>query len=126
MMNHAAQRLVAVLGASDHPQRYSYLATQRLLEHGFTPIPVNPTLKEVLGLPVVPRLGEIQQPVDTLTVYLSPKRSTPLADEIIQLHPQRVIFNPGAENEELQNRLDKAGIPWIHACSLVLLSTGRF
>jgi hypothetical protein len=96
------------------------------LEHGFTPIPVNPTLKEVLGLPVVPRLGEIQQPVDTLTVYLSPKRSTPLADEIIQLHPQRVIFNPGAENEELQNRLDKAGIPWIHACSLVLLSTGRF
>jgi predicted CoA-binding protein len=125
-MNETAQRFVAVLGASDHPERYSYMATQRLLEHGFSPIPVNPTLKEVLGLPVVSRLGEIQQPVDTLTVYLSPKRSTPLADEITQLRPRRVILNPGAENEELQNRLDQAGIPWLHACSLVLLSTGRF
>jgi hypothetical protein len=120
------QRTVAVLGASDNPERYAYKAIDRLAAKGFDVIPVNPTLKEVLGLRVLPTLGEIDTKLDTVSVYLSAQRSTALAGEIVASRPGRVIFNPGAENPVLATTLDEAGIPWMHACTLVLLATDRF
>ena len=120
------QRTVAVLGASDNPERYAYKAIEKLLGKGFAVIPVNPALKEVLGLRVLPSLGEIDTKLDTVSVYLSAQRSTQLAGEIVAARPDRVIFNPGAENPSLETKLDTEGIPWMHACTLVLLATERF
>ncbi|WP_304224701.1 CoA-binding protein [Gracilinema caldarium] len=125
-MSNATERTVVVLGASNNPDRYSYRAVRELLSHGFKTIPVNPHLNEILGLPVISSLKDINEGVDTLTVYVSPKHSSVLKEEILALKPRRVIFNPGAENEELEKALDISGIPYLHACSLVLLSTGRF
>jgi hypothetical protein len=64
--------------------------------------------------------------VQTLTLYLSPKRLLPIADDIVKLRPGRVIFNPGTETPELQQKLDAAGIPWLEACTLVMLRTGQY
>ncbi|MFQ3547003.1 MAG: CoA-binding protein [Termitinemataceae bacterium] len=125
-MKNNGDRRVVVLGASDNPERYSYRAVRELLHNGFTVFPVNPRLTELFGRAVVHSLQDIQVPVDTVTVYLSPHHSSPLIQDIIQLHPGRVILNPGAENPKLEQALEQAGIPWIHACSLVLLSTNRF
>ena len=117
---------VAVLGASPKPERYSNKAIRLLLEHGHQVIPVHPALETVEGLPVVKSLGEIGRPVDTLTVYVSPKLSTPMAPAIVALRPGRVVFNPGTENPELYAGLETAGIPFEEACTLVLLNTGQF
>ncbi len=121
-----SERVVAVLGASSNPERYSYKAIKRLLEAGFTVKPVSPLLTEFEGIPVYPDLASAGRPLDSVTVYLSAKRSSPLADSIIAAHPDRVILNPGAENPELEEKLAKAGIPYLHACTLVLLATKRF
>ncbi len=117
---------VAVLGASDNPERYSNRAVRLLLEHGHHPIPVNPRLEKVEDLPVAPSLGDIEEPVDTLTLYLSPERLEPLRDDILALKPGRVIFNPGTETPALASALTEAGIPCEEACTLVLLNTGQF
>ncbi len=117
---------VAVLGASNKQERYSYKALQMLREHGHKTIPIHPTLKEIDGLTVVPALDQIELEVDTLTVYVNPSVSASLVDEIIALVPSRVIFNPGAESPELAKALDANGIPYQKACTLVLLSTGQF
>lgn len=124
-MSETRQR-VAVLGASTNPERYSNMAVKRLLENGHEVIPVHPALSEVEGLPVTPSLGDIDGRVDTLTIYVSPKLSSKTADAILALKPGRVIFNPGTENPELEAALQAAGIETLHACSLVLLSTGQF
>ena len=47
---------VAVLGASNKPERYSFKAVRMLREKGHTPFPVHPALTEVDGLPVSPSL----------------------------------------------------------------------
>ena len=47
-------------------------------------------------------------------------------DAILRLRPRRVVLNLGAESPELEPALEDAGIPWEHACTLVLLRTGRF
>ncbi len=120
------KRTTAILGASDDPERYAYKAMERLLEKGHQVVLVNPKLGPFRELPVVDSLADISETIDTVTVYLSAKRSTPLEKELVAMKPKRVVFNPGAENGDLEAALDAAGIPWMHACTLVLLATGKY
>ncbi len=117
---------VIVFGASQQPERYSNKANRMLLAYGHEVIPVHPTLPEVEGLQVMHDLSEIKTAVDTLTLYVNPDISSRAADAIIKLHPERVIFNPDAENPELALRLEQSGIHHEQACTLVLLRTGQF
>ncbi len=117
---------VAVLGASAKPERYSHQAVVRLMAENHTVFPVNPSLSEIHGIAVYPNLMRIPVPVETVTVYLAAKRSTPLENEFLQLKPRRVIFNPGAENPELMAGLRESGVECVEACTLVLLSTDQF
>jgi len=117
---------VAVLGASKNPERYSFLATERLKEAGHKVYPVNPALDELLGVKVYHSLKDIPVAVDTLTVYVSPKHIEPMIEEIVSIKPKRVILNPGAESLALKVALKKSNINYVEACTLVMLSTGRF
>jgi predicted CoA-binding protein len=117
---------VAVLGASHKPERYSNQAVRLLKEYGHDVIPVTPGHAEIEGLPAVPDLQSIDRSVDTLTLYVGPERSAQMLSAISALKPGRVIFNPGTESTLLENMLDREGIPWEHACTLVLLRTGQF
>jgi predicted CoA-binding protein len=121
-----AAQTVAVLGASNNPERYSNMAVRRLRGAGHRAIPVNPALETIEDLPVVKSLGDIADPVDTLTLYVGPQRSAPMIEDILRLAPKRVIFNPGTESPELATALDQANIPHLEACTLVLLQTGQF
>lgn len=117
---------VAVLGASPKPERYSNQAVRMLMDYGYDVIPVAPGRKEIEGLPAVPDMESIGRAVDTLTLYVGPDRSAQMLDAILALKPGRVILNPGTESALLEEKLHRAGIPWQHACTLVLLRTGQF
>lgn len=117
---------VAVLGASPKPERYSNRAIHMLREYGHTVIPVNPIQREIAGLPVTASLQAITQPVDTVTIYVSPAHLEPLLDGLLALKPKRVIFNPGAEHPRIAATLEKAGIATEEACTLVLLRSRQF
>jgi len=66
------------------------------------------------------------QGVDTVTLYLNPTHQKQYYDYIVSLKPRRIIFNPGAENDELSDLAIKNGIKPIEACTLVLLSTNQY
>ena len=117
---------VAVLGASNKPDRYSYKAVKKLSEKEHVPLPVHPSLEEIDGLPVYKSLRDIVETVDTITVYLSAARSSQIAEDIVAHGARRVIFNPGAENAALSAQLRAAGVEVMEACTLVLLSTDQF
>jgi uncharacterized protein len=119
-------KTVVVLGATPKTDRYAFLAMQRLREHGHQAIPVNPAFTEVLGEKCHPSIRDVPAPIDTVTMYLGPARSTPLIDEILAAKPHRIIFNPGAENEALAKAAQAAGIEVVNDCTLVMLNTGAF
>ena len=117
---------VAILGASDRPDRYAYKAFQQLRAHGHRVSPVHPRLKEIDGVAVVATLQDIDSPVDTVTLYVNPSILEPLIPGLVATAPRRVLFNPGTESGRAARALKAAGIEVEEACTLVLLSTGAF
>ena len=125
------EKIAAVLGASSKSKRYSHMAMMRLKDAGYPVIPVNPAYREIDGISVAKTLSDAveiagEAGLDTVTVYIGAWHLAPLVPEIIAARPRRVIFNPGTESPDARSALDKAGIPWMEACTLVLLATGQY
>ncbi len=116
---------VVVLGASPNPARYSYKAVRLLLRHGHEPIPIGIREGEIDGIKIIKGMPQVND-VHTVTLYLGPARQKQYYDYILSLKPQRVIFNPGTENPELEQMLTARGIETVENCTLVMLHTGIF
>jgi predicted CoA-binding protein len=114
-----------VIGASENPERYAYRATVALARNGHEVVPVG--LKEgmIQGIPILKGQPKIEN-VDTVTLYVGPKNQAAWTDYIISLKPRRVIFNPGTENQETEELMEKNGIEAQIACTLVMLSIGNY
>ncbi len=121
-----ASETVVVLGASRNPERYSHKAVVALQEQGHRVLPLHPAGGELLGLPVLSSLEELDEAVDSISMYVRASLSDELEEAILALKPRRVIFNPGAENPSLAEKLKAAGIETEEHCTLVMLATGQF
>ena len=114
-----------VLGASDNPQRYSYLAINRLYDKGHPVTGIGKKKTTVNGVEIITEKVPLQD-IDTVTIYLNPANQQEYYNYILTLKPKRIIFNPGAENAELAALAKANNIESVEACTLVLLSTGQF
>ena len=122
-MNEKKKTLV--LGASDNPSRYSFLAVNRLRNHGHPVVAIGKKNGVVNDVTIEKEKKHIDN-LDTVTLYLNPMHQKQYYDYLISLKPKRIIFNPGAENDELSDLAAKNGIMFIEACTLVLLSTNQY
>jgi uncharacterized protein len=114
-----------VLGASEDPDRYSQMAIQRLAGKGHDVIAVGLTKGEIFGKKIyTPKDTFID--VDTITMYVGPRNQPFWYDFILSHNPKRIIFNPGAENPELEKMANEKGIETLNACTLVMLSIGNY
>ena len=114
-----------VLGASANPQRYSNMAVRKLRNAGHPVSAIGRKAATVGDVKIDTERGEISD-VDTVTLYLNAANQKEYYDYILSLHPRRIIFNPGAENPELEALASDQGIEPLEACTLVLLSTGQY
>lgn len=114
-----------VLGASDNPSRYSYLAVQRLRNHGHPVVAVGRKNTKVADVLIETEQLKFEN-IDTVTLYLNPLHQQEYYDYIFSLNPKRIIFNPGAENDELAEMAKQKGIQPVEACTLVMLSTNQY
>ncbi len=114
-----------VLGASDNPERYSYLAVNKLRKFGNDVVAIGRKKTKVADINIETEKKQFEN-IDTITIYLNPKNQKEYYDYILSLHPKRIIFNPGAENHELFDIAKANGIKALEACTLVLLSTNQF
>ena len=114
-----------VLGATPNPERYAYLATQRLRKAGHEVLPVGNKKGDIDGIRIENATPQYEG-VDTVTLYLNPDNQKPYYDYILSLKPKRIIFNPGTENWELVRMAKEQGIETEIACTLVMLSTGSY
>jgi uncharacterized protein len=114
-----------VIGASIKPERYSNKAIIKLLNHQYPVIAFGNKEGKVVNSNIDTQWNSNWQ-VDTVTLYINPTFQKEYYQKIIDLKPNRVIFNPGTENAEFQNKLTENKIPFENACTLVLLSLGEY
>jgi predicted CoA-binding protein len=122
-MNKTKKTLI--LGATARTGKYANTAALMLMKRGFKVDLLGNSQGDILGQSIKTSKEDISD-IDTVTVYLSPKNQIDYEDFIIKLNPKRVIFNPGAENEELEKKLIENNIESINACTLVMISTEQF
>jgi uncharacterized protein len=119
------EKKTLVLGASDNPSRYSYLAIQRLRKQGHPVVAIGRKNTKVADVAIEKEHVKFDN-IDTVTLYLNPLHQQEYYDYILSLKPKRIIFNPGAENDELAAMAKQKGIQPIEACTLVMLSTNQY
>lgn len=108
---------VLVFGYSENPERYSYKAFHLLEEYKHQTIKFNPRIDD-------PK--DLDKNFDTVTLYVNKSISDKFSDLLLQLQCKRVIFNPGAENGELEEKLKAQSVEVVHGCTLVMLKTSQF
>lgn len=122
-----ANDLMVILGLSDDSERYSHMAMKLLQQYGYNNIiGVNPSLSDVEGVKVVPKVDDVSTRPHTLTVYVNPRRLEPMIPGILKLNPQRIILNPGTESKQLRQAAQEQGIAVEEACTLVMLRSRQF
>ena len=116
-----------VMGASPNPNRFSHAVTLRLQQSGIETVPIGIRSGQIGNLNIV-NLKERPQfnNIHTLTMYLNRINQRSWYQYMLELQPQRVIFNPGSENPDFYRMLDHEGIFYQEACTLVMLASGIY
>lgn len=110
-----------VLGASSRQSRYANLAVKRLVDAEQEVIAIGKSGGMINDIPILKIIPEDIKP-HTVLMYLSAKNQVQYEEILLKLKPQRVVFNPGAENRELADKLKEQGIKIVESCALILLT----
>ncbi len=114
-----------VIGGSMKPERYSNKAIWLLREYDHPVVSVG--LRDGNVGDVTINTGKPGfEDINTVTMYVGPKRQPAMYDYILGLKPERIIFNPGTENIELEDMAVRQGIEVVNHCTLIMLNEGLF
>lgn len=116
---------ILIFGASTNPDRYAYKAMVLLVEKGHEVFLKGNKAGVALGLTIQVGTNNFDH-IHTITLYVGPQNQQDLIEDLIQIKPERIIFNPGTENPKLYAEIEKLNIKVEEACTLVLLHTNQF
>lgn len=114
-----------VLGASPNPYRYSCIAAKKLISKGYKVYLLGNKNARIAGKKIQTK-KTFPSDIHTVTVYLNPSKQEEYKHYLADLNPNRVIFNPGTENPEMEKLLKQKGIEIVKDCTLILLDNGKY
>jgi len=114
-----------VIGASLRESRFSNICVRTLAASHFPVTALGLCEGFIDNIPVQSGFPVLQG-IHTITLYLGPQNQPVYYDYILNLKPERVIFNPGTENPEFQRALAKAGIGFTEDCTIMMVEGDRF
>ena len=112
-------KTVAVVGASSDRQKFGNKALRAYKAEGYRVIPINPTEREVEGLPTYRSVLDVPERIDMATVYVQPDVALRLLPEFEQKQIGEIWINPGAESDELLAEAKRRKLNVIAACSIM-------
>jgi uncharacterized protein len=117
---------IAVVGASSNPERSSNGIMGRLLQLGYTVIPVNPNETAVLGQKAYPSLADIPMPIDIVDVFRRAEYTPAIADEAVKVRAKALWLQQGVRNDDAAARAAGGGLMVVmDACIAVEHATLR-
>ncbi|SFO08368.1 CoA-binding protein [Sphingomonas sp. OK281] len=105
-------RTIAMIGASDRPDRPSYGVMAKLQAHGYRVIPVNPQItgEHVHGEFVFRDLSQLGDPIDIVDIFRNSAAAGEAVDQAIAAGAKAVWMQLGVVNAEAAARAEAAGL----------------
>jgi len=105
-------RTIALVGASDRPDRPSYAVMRVLQEWGYRVLPVNPQItgEHVHGEYVWRELSQIGEPIDMVDIFRRPIAAGEAVEAAIAVGAKSVWLQIGVINHEAAARAEAAGL----------------
>ncbi|MBA3678108.1 MAG: CoA-binding protein [Sphingosinicella sp.] len=105
-------RTIAMIGASDRPDRASYGVMKFLQGQGYRVLPVNPQItgEHVHGEYIWRDLSQIGEPIDLVDIFRRPQAAGEAVDEAIAAGAKAIWMQIGVINEEAAARAEAAGL----------------
>ncbi|MDP9422094.1 MAG: CoA-binding protein [Pseudomonadota bacterium] len=105
-------RTIALVGASDRPDRPSNSVMKFLQDHGYRVLPVNPQItgEHVHGEYVWRELAQIGEPIDIVDIFRRPAAAGEAVDQAIAIGAKAVWMQIGVINEEAAARAEAVGL----------------
>ena len=118
----AGARTIALVGASPKPERPSNQVMRYLLDAGYRVIPVRPLdCDEVHGVPCVPTLADVDEPIDLVDVFRRPEFCVEHAREAVAAGAGALWLQVGIESPEARRIAEENGLDYVeNACTLVV------
>ena len=115
-------KTIAVVGASPKPNRPSHGVMRYLMQAGYRCIPVRPRdCDEVLGVPCVASLAEIEEPIDLVDVFRRPEFCADVAREAAAVGAKALWLQLGIVSPEARIVARDSGMDYVEdACTLVV------
>jgi predicted CoA-binding protein len=103
-------KTIAVVGASQKPERDSHMIMQFLIRYGYDVIPVNPAFTEISGRTCYPSLREIPKRIDIVDIFRRSEDVKPIVDDAIAVKANTIWMQLGVVNEEAAQTALDAGL----------------
>ena len=105
-------RTIALVGASDRPDRASYGVMKFLQDHGYRVFPVNPRItgEHVHGEYVWRELSQIGEPIDIVDIFMKSELVGPIVDQAIAVGAKAVWMQLGVIDEAAAAQAESAGL----------------
>ena len=112
-------KTVAVVGASNHREKFGNKAVRAFKDAGYTVVPINTHETEVEGIRAYRSVLDVPGPIDMATVYVQPDVVHHLLDEFQQKQIPEIWLNPGADTDEVLDEARRRKLNVIAACSII-------
>ena len=105
-------RTIALVGASDRPDRPSFGVMKKLQDHGYRVIPINPQIagEHVHGEFVFGDMATLGDPIDMVDIFRNSAAAGEVVDQAIAVGAKAVWMQLGVINPEAAARAEAAGL----------------
>jgi len=119
----AETKTIALVGASPRPERPSNSVMRYLLAQGYQVVPVRPHRKEILGIPCVDSVTDIEAPVDLVDVFRRAEFCPEVAKQAAAAGAKALWLQLGIVSPEARAIAERAGMEYVeNACTAVVHS----
>jgi predicted CoA-binding protein len=108
-------RVIAVVGLSANPDRPSNQVAWYLHHQGYRLFGINPLCpeQEVFGIPVLPSLDQVPEPIDIVDVFRRPEHTPGVAREAVAVGARALWLQLGIRNDEARAIATEAGLRYV-------------
>ncbi len=105
-------RTIALVGASDKPDRASHGVMGALQAHGYRVLPINPQITgtHVLGEYVWESIDQLGMPIDIVDIFRRSDAVGPIVDDAIAAGAKAIWMQLGVINHEAAEKAEAAGL----------------